>query len=251
MDLLVRGTDIIDIRDFYNCSISGTQCSTLDGGSNEFSLEIPYIGTVYDAALVLEIASDEQLTGKGNVSINLVKNGIKLNEEASVLLNEFHKFNVDDYYFYSKTLNLSEFIEKGKITEYYGEYLLKFDIQTTSPNNTFYLSKYYIETDTFVQVGPHDSHAWITDAALNDTDSDGWSDYYEIFTSESNPLNKDSDGDKAWDPNDRDPLRNVMIEIRPISATFVNQKWPWPTPNLQIIIKYYIITYQIMRIMAL
>ncbi|MFX1480697.1 MAG: LamG-like jellyroll fold domain-containing protein, partial [Promethearchaeota archaeon] len=240
MDLLVRGTDIIDIRDFYNCSESGTQCNSESGVLNEFSLEIPYTGIVYDASLCLEIASEDQLTGRGNVSINLVKKSIKLTEETPILLNEFQNFNEDNYFFYGANLNLSNLIERNKITEYYGNYILTVGIQSTSQNETFYLSMFSIETDTFVYAGPRDHHAWITDAALNDTDGDGWSDYYEIFVSESNPLSKDTDGDKAWDPDDRDPLRNVMIEIRPISATFWNQYFPYPTPTLQIIARFHI-----------
>jgi len=239
-NLLVRGTDIIDIQDFYNCSSDGKQYVYEDEELNKYFLEIPYSGRVYDAKLVLKINSGESLKGNGNITIEITKKSSNLNIEESVLMNYFEEFYVNDDFLYETTLDISNFIDNGKIPEFYGKYLLKIDIQDTNPNDTFYVSKYFIETDTFIQAGPYDTKAYITDASLNDTDNDGWSDSYEIFTSGTNPLSKDTDGDNAWDPNDRDPLRNIMLEIRPISGTFKNQYWPWPTPTLQIIVKFHI-----------
>ncbi|GAF69030.1 unnamed protein product, partial [marine sediment metagenome] len=117
---------------------------------------------------------------------------------------------------------------------------LRVKIQDTHPNDTFYISEFCIETDTFIQAGHLDTNAWLTDPALSDSDLDGWADAYEIFTSLTNPLNKDTDGDNAWDPNDRDPLRNVMLEIRPISGTFNNIYWPWPSPSLEMVIRFHV-----------
>ncbi len=54
---------------------------------------------------------------------------------------------------------------------------------------------------------------WVTDPTTSDTDGDGWTDSYEIFTKGTNPTSPDTDADGAWDANDRDPLRDLVLEI--------------------------------------
>lgn len=240
MGLLVRGTKRIDIKDFYNSTSKGTQYNYENQESNEFSLEIPDIGRVYGASLAFEIRSSENLKEKGNITVEVVYKNIKTTIDDTIIFSLFEEFDSNDNYFYKSTLNLSNFITNGIISEYYGEYSLNIRIQSTNSNDKFYISEFYIETDTYIQAGPYDTNAWITDASLYDSDADGWSDYYEIFTSKTSPLNKDTDGDEAWDSNDRDPLRNVMIEIRPISGTFKNQIWLLSPPALEIIIQFQI-----------
>ncbi len=66
--------------------------------------------------------------------------------------------------------------------------------------------------------GTSDTEGWITNPATADTDYDGWNDYYEIFTSSTNPICADTDGDGVWDKHDRDPKRDVMLKISPISG---------------------------------
>ena len=232
MDLLVKGIDKIDIRDFYDGSDKGIQYQNED--INEFSLEIPDRGRVYDANIMLQIESGNALMGKGNISINLIK---KINLWEREILTYQENFDIYDNFHYERTIDISNL---GSAWGYSGEYVLEVKIHDNHPNDTFYISEFYIETDTYVQAGHQDTQAWLTDPALFDTDSDGWSDYYEISTSETNPLNKDTDGDKAWDSNDRDPLRNVILEIRPISGTFKNQIWLWSPPVLEVITRFHI-----------
>ncbi|MHA1253787.1 MAG: hypothetical protein ACTSRP_27730, partial [Candidatus Helarchaeota archaeon] len=52
---------------------------------------------------------------------------------------------------------------------------------------------------------------WKTNPANDDSDNDGWSDYYEIFSKNTNPLSEDTDGDGVSDPSDQDPLYNLML----------------------------------------
>jgi hypothetical protein len=44
----------------------------------------------------------------------------------------------------------------------------------------------------------------------------------EINTEGTSPVSVDSDGDDCWDPNDRDPLKDVMLEIHPTEGVFRN-----------------------------
>ncbi|MHA1932153.1 MAG: hypothetical protein ACW96X_06410, partial [Promethearchaeota archaeon] len=161
----------------------------------------------------------------------------KIDQWEPELLTYQENFDMNDNFLYTRILDLSNLFSFGYLGVYTGEYVLKVEVQDTNPNDTFYISEFYIETDTYVQAGYQDTHAWVTDPALSDSDSDGWSDSYEIFTSSTNPLNKDTDGDNAWDPNDRDPLRNLMLEIRPISGTFYNIWSPLSKPNLEMVIQ--------------
>ena len=56
-------------------------------------------------------------------------------------------------------------------------------------------------------------------SSYSDADDDGFTDLYELYVLGTNYTNPDTDGDGAWDPFDRDPLRDVMLEISPISAS--------------------------------
>jgi len=54
---------------------------------------------------------------------------------------------------------------------------------------------------------------WITNPASSDTDADGWSDLYEIESTGTNPNSVDTDGDSVPDPQDHDPLRNLVVQV--------------------------------------
>ncbi|MFX1239424.1 MAG: hypothetical protein ACFE8P_17115, partial [Promethearchaeota archaeon] len=105
----------------------------------------------------------------------------------------------------------------------------------------FTLSEFYIETDTWVQASNlEDNDAWITDPAKADTDGDGWSDYYEIYLrgdEPTNPCSVDTDGDGAWDPNDRDPRRDLLIQIKFIEGKF-NHLETKHAPKLQAVVEF-------------
>ena len=114
------------------------------------------------------------------------------------------------------TLDLSDYLVNDIISEYYGTYLLRIKVIDDNfyKNYNFTLSEFFIETVGWRQAEVlADTTAWITDPAKADTDEDGWTDYFEIFTKQTNPVSVDTDGDGAWDPVDRDPHRDLLIEI--------------------------------------
>jgi len=69
---------------------------------------------------------------------------------------------------------------------------------------------------------------WITNPSSPDSDADGWSDYYEILTSFTSPLSKDTDGDGVLDPDDIDPLKNLILRLTP---RYGHDESVWLQPN--------------------
>jgi hypothetical protein len=234
-ELLVEGTNRIDIHDFYNSIIANEDDNN---GVNEFYLEIPQTGRIFDGNLQVGISSEELLLGYGNISIQVFHQNVNKSIENVVLIEYFEVFNENEQFWYQNSLDLTQLVNTGTISEYCGTYFLLISVYDTNNNDTFVVSDFYIETETYIQAGVSDTHAWRTDPALKDSDMDGWSDYYEIFTSHTNPLNKDMDGDSAWDPHDRDPFRDVMIEIRPISGTYLHISGD--SPSLEIVLEFHI-----------
>jgi hypothetical protein len=235
MNLLARGIKKIDIKDKYNYSSEGKEYNGKNGTRNELSLEIPSIGRVYDANLTIGIHSGTPLTGQGNISVALYQKNVNLTKENRLLMEYYRTFSADNSIFFAQTLSLSTLLESGTIEEYYGNYILTIEIHSSHNNDTFYVSEYYITLDTYVPAGPQDTKAWITSPLLEDSDGDGWNDKYEIFNKGTNPLSKDTDGDSAIDSRDRDPLKNIMLEIRPIRATI---SYPLINPTLEIAMKF-------------
>jgi hypothetical protein len=234
-ELLVEGTDRIDIHDFYNSTVANED----DGdGLNEFYLKVPQTGRIFDGNLQVEITSENLLLGSGNISIQIIHQNVNKSIEDVVLVDYFKIFNEHEQFWYGKSLDLTHLVDIGTISEYCGTYFLIISVYDTNNNDTFIASEFYIETETYIPAGVNDTHAWRTDPALKDSDADGWSDSYEIFTSHTNPLNKDTDGDSAWDSHDRDPFRDVMIEIRPISATYLHILGY--SPSLEIVLEFHI-----------
>ncbi|MFX1502499.1 MAG: hypothetical protein ACFFDH_16175, partial [Promethearchaeota archaeon] len=189
---------------------------------NEISLEIPDIGTVYDARLSVEIESDHILLGNGTVIIKLIKEDINRKIADVFLINNIEHFQASTTFSFGEYFDLSDYLEYGLISRYTGKYVLKVKIYSTEISDLFNITHFYIDTDTFVQAEQGDTEAWITNPGKWDTDGDGLSDYYEIYGRKeeglepTNPINKDTDGDGTSDLFDRDPVRDLIIEISPI-----------------------------------
>ncbi|UCG54246.1 MAG: hypothetical protein JSV32_06550, partial [Dehalococcoidia bacterium] len=196
-------------------------------------LDIPHIGRINDANVTFKIESEGTPAIGGNITIQLIKEEVNCSIDDALLLNYTTEFTNSSLFSYEESLDLSDYLENDTITEYYGRYRLIIIIsQNSTTFDNFTLSKFWLKTDTFVQAETPDTKAYYTDPALSDTDFDGWSDSYEIFTKRTNPLSEDTDADGIWDSLDVDPCRDVVIKITPISASVPGQY------NLQIVSAY-------------
>ncbi|MFX1258100.1 MAG: hypothetical protein ACFFAN_09585 [Promethearchaeota archaeon] len=231
---LVRAIDKIDFKEsyWYN-NLTVNEYNSNETISDEFWLEIPDIGRVYDADLTLQIATDQAPQGTyeeselGTIDIEIIKEEINCSIEDGTLLtitqNIYNNWTQQDAYD-SIELELSEYLNNGTISEYYGSYRLKTQITKNEhyyANNTcnFTLGDFYVETDTWREPSSlSESGAWITDPSNRDTDGDTISDSDEINgwgakNYKTNPTSADSDGDKIWDNEDIDPLRDLIVKI--------------------------------------
>lgn len=215
---------------------------------DEFYLDISDLGRVYDANITVNIESEGTPIGFGEVNITLIKEELNCSIDDVVLFDVHEEFDNTSSYSFEAFLDLTDYVNNGSISDFYGSYLLKIVISDTNyTHDNFTLSEFYILTDTYINAGPKDTKAWYTDPALPDTDFDGWSDYTEIFNKETNPLNPDTDFDGVWDSFDRDPKRDVMLEISPFSVAVPNdyklkivvkftadgEKYYMPTPTIK------------------
>jgi len=141
----------------------------------------------------------------------------------------------------SFNLNLSGYVANGTISEFYGNYIIRIEITDDDFYETynFTLSEFCIETDTWVQAdGLGDTTAWVTDPAKDDTDGDGWNDFYEIYTKGTNPCSTDTDGDGVWDTSDIDPFKNLFIEVKLISGRHKNLCYWQNDPDLGALVEF-------------
>ncbi len=211
---------------------------------NEFSIEIPDIGTIYDADLQLEIESNEIPSGSGTVLVELIKEDINNNIDDVTLTKNIENFTNSIAFSFKKYLDISNYVKYGVISKYFGKYRLKVKVYSTDKSDIFNITKFIINADTFVQAGPDDTEAWITDPSKWDTDGDWLSDYNEIYFRKSvglnptNPLARDTDGDGTSDFFDSYPLRDLIIEISPIYG-FHNSLTYWDfNPDLEISVSF-------------
>ena len=236
MNLLVEGTEKIDAKDLYNSTQRIVNSTTFNSNyTTAYRLDIPQIGRVSNAQLNLEIESNGQLQPNTYVKFTVVKKYLNRTIGDSVLIDYSQQSTTNNYLLFSQSVNLFDLLQSNTISDVYGEYILIIALESTQAGlDLLALNKFYIEIDTFVEAGLLDTHAWLTDPALFDSDSDGWSDSYEIFTTGTNPISRDTDGDGAADSKDRNPLENIILEISPIYASYRNQAWPTTNPVLKI-----------------
>jgi hypothetical protein len=236
MNLLVEGTKKVDVNDTFNSTQRLiTSTDTNANLTTTYRLEIPYIGRVFDAQLNFAFESVGPLHNGTILEFELAKKYLDKRKNNYIFWKFYKEYWVDTFERESYTYNLTKLQRTNPNFDQYGEYVVTLSLE--SPENIhdqINITKFYIETETYVNAGPLDTHAWLTDPALNDTDSDGWSDSYEIFTTHTNPLSDDTDGDGALDPNDRESLKNIILRISPISASYRNQIWPTIDPILKI-----------------
>jgi len=207
---------------------------------NEYYLEIPQIGEVSDAELDIKIESLCIPEGSGQLFAQLIKEEINLTKSDIILLQDYISFDSSQIFVYSKLIDLSAYCTSGEV---YSTYKLQLQLFSTAASDIFNLLKFEIETDTFVVAEFGDTEAWVTNPAANDTDGDTISDYDEIFgwtydsqTFYTNPLSVDTDADDCWDNVDREPLKDLMLEIKPDYGEVDIYESLSRTPLLQIVI---------------
>ncbi|KKK53606.1 hypothetical protein LCGC14_3093090, partial [marine sediment metagenome] len=204
---------IDDVRVYYNALTqaditwlnnngNGRALKTLNIDANstvstQYYIEIPHIGRVYDANLMLKVESIGTPLGSGNISVGLLKEDISRKIEDAVLIEFTGEFTNSSSFIYEIFLDLTDYLNNNTIEQYYGKFLLNIEINGTYLFDTFNVSEFYLLTDTFIQAESGDTKGWITNPAKKDTDGDGWNDYEEIFTYETNPVSADMDGDGA------------------------------------------------------
>jgi PKD repeat protein len=236
MNLLVEGTQYIDVKDTYKSTqriIISTDYNS--NATSTYQLDIPQIGRVFNAQLFLEFESIGPIHTGTIIEVELAKKYLDNRKTDFILMHLTQQYRYDTNEVITKTFNLTQLQQANSIFDLYGEYSLTVSLEAPQEiQDQMALTEFYIQTETYVEAGPLDTHAWITDPALNDTDADGWSDSYEIFTTGTNPLNDDTDRDGAIDPNDREPLKNIILQISPIFASYKNQAWPTTNPILKI-----------------
>ncbi|MFX0009430.1 MAG: hypothetical protein ACFE9R_03875, partial [Candidatus Hermodarchaeota archaeon] len=218
MGLLVKGVDTINFTDYYeydNLTVD-FNADTFD----EFYLDIPSIGRVDSANLTLEIVSDEVPEIAGNITIQLIKEEINCSINDAILLNYSAEFDDNSVFSLEKTFYLDDYVSNNTITDFYGSYRFKIEVsQNSTIFDNFTLAQFFLQTDTYVEASAQDSEAWYTNPARSDSDTDGWDDYYEIFTKGTSPLAEDTDGDGIFDPLDINPLKDAVLKISPVSAS--------------------------------
>lgn len=209
---------------------------------SDYSIDIPHQGRVYDAKIIFKIQSIGIPDGQGKINISLYKREMDNNIPDFTIFSEELDFdylmNFESYH----SIELAPLINDNSIFQYYGEYFIAIDIQGSHSTDKFLVSLFEIELDTYRERYISEPTVWKTDPAKNDTDGDGWSDNYEIFQRDepTNPLSKDTDGDGAIDSYDRDPIRDLIIEISPIYGWHKNL-WYWESsPLLEIIISFWL-----------
>jgi hypothetical protein len=202
---------------------------------NEYFIDISQIGEVSDGKLDLEINSFGIPTGSGRLFVQLIKDTLNRTLADTILIQEGVEYDSSQAFSYSKSIDLSSYATDGTV---YGTYCLRLKLYGTKLADLFNLTTFSIETDTYIPADFENTVGWVTDPADEDTDGDGWTDYYEIFTSGTSPLSKDSDGDEANDPQDRDPLRDVMLEIHPYRGDYNNLGWLDSHALMQIVVAF-------------
>jgi len=213
----------------YPSSTSSLTSTDVLSGYEEYYLEIPDIGAAYGGNVSWTLESVGIPDGRGNVSVQFLKRDRNLNSGDEFIYQEIFQFDNLTQFSLSKFYDLSNLKTSGRISKYYGKYVLRLKIYSENVTDTFYISDFQIQTETYIIAEVGDTQAWITDPAASDTDSDGWNDYDEIFTHGTNPTDKDSDQDGANDPDDRDPHGDVIIGVEPYSA------YMYEGPLLQIV----------------
>ncbi|MBD3228368.1 MAG: DUF1797 family protein, partial [Candidatus Lokiarchaeota archaeon] len=233
--LIVEGTEIINYEDYYNITADDGNSSSID----VYQIDISDIGKVYNAEINCSIVSNETLRGNGSVYVKVVKRELDYRKSDIILLTSNISFSSNDNFSKDYHINLSNLFPEN----YFGEYQILVDINSNNFSDSFNLTNIKLKKIGFRSANKSDTTAWITSPYTNDTDRDGWSDYFEIYKPHpTNPLSWDTDGDLVSDSHDINPLYDMMLEIKFIEASINTLDWNYVTkknkPDLQMVLRF-------------
>ncbi|MEJ2249579.1 MAG: PKD domain-containing protein, partial [Candidatus Lokiarchaeota archaeon] len=244
-NLYVRGTKGIDFLEVFEEEEVGEMILNYSAHMGTF-IDIPFatpeIGRIYDMDIDLVFQADNELSSDGTIEIILMKVPNNRTLPRDKIFEESRTFYEGTNPTFHLHFDLGNFIHEHEIGAVNGKFLLRFKISPSIGDNSLFNDTFTVTTlkaalSTYTDAKPYNYDAWVTDPALFDTDGDTLSDYQEIYSLHTNPLNSDTDFDNATDNNDRDPHRNLILEITPEYASWYNEPWYLGTPTFQIVME--------------
>ncbi|MHA1192118.1 MAG: PKD domain-containing protein [Promethearchaeota archaeon] len=204
--LIVEGIEVIELLNLNNLT-TDTNITTY----NTYDFEISDIGFIDSANISFTILSNDTLLGDGHVAVELIQKDLDYRVKDISILSSNITFSSSEVFHENYTVSpLSHDLYKLS-----GKYQLKINIYDTNEADVFKAIDIKISMDGYRQANTFDTEAWLTKPDNEDSDDDGWTDYYEIYRNHpTNPLSWDTDGDGAKDSADINPLFNMMIEVK-------------------------------------
>ncbi|MFX1374353.1 MAG: PKD domain-containing protein [Promethearchaeota archaeon] len=234
--LLVPGKNLIFHPNLLNI--------TVDTDSTTFSsyyLEISDIGKFYNPYINFSIVSNSTLLGNGYVSIKVIQKQVDVRLPNKIIFTSNISFSASENFLKKYSVEPTSYYPYN----HYGQYEIIFDIYGDNSADNFNLINVTTEMDGYREATSLDSEAWFTKPDTFDSDSDGWSDYYEIYgrgSEGTNPLAWDTDRDGIKDSRDVKPLHNILIEIKFVRGSIHNlENWYVETknpPELQMTVEF-------------
>ncbi|MBY8985079.1 MAG: PKD domain-containing protein [Candidatus Lokiarchaeota archaeon] len=205
--LYAQGYETTMFDDLVNIT-ADTDTNTYD----YYQFEISDIGKITDADVYFSIYSNETLNGDGWVNVRVIQKEIDIRIPNIIIYSSNNSFSALGSYSFDYHIIPSSYYPY----RFDGLYDVILEIYDTSNLDLFILTNFSLVTYGYREATMEDRDAWITNPGERDSDYDGWSDGYEIYTRSepTNPISWDTDGDGIRDSRDLDPLRNVLLKVK-------------------------------------
>ena len=233
--LLVKGVNIENINEAVNLTVD-TNSTTTDN----YQIEITDVGRIENANFSFTVFSNNTLLGDGSVTVKVIKRELDIRKTDGTIFSSIIPFSSGGVVLNPYFVDLNSYFPDN----YYGFYDIIVDVYDSNISDQFFLTNLTIFTVGYREASSSDSEAWITKPDISDTDGDGWSDGYEIYSRAemTNPLAWDTDGDGIKDSIDIDPLYNIVLQvnfikghIHDLEAWYVERRNP---PILQMTVEF-------------
>ena len=204
--LLVEGVTIEQFNEEVNLTVDANSTTT-----DFYQIEITDIGRIENANFSFIVFSNNTLLGDGSVTVKVVKRELDCTKTDRTVFSSLIPFSAGGVVLNNYFVDLIGYFPYN----YYGIYDIIIDVYDSDISDSFFLTNITIFTDGYREASFSDSEAWITKPDISDTDGDGWSDGYEIYSRAemTNPLAWDTDGDGIKDSVDIDPLYNIVLQV--------------------------------------